>query len=276
MKTHIVTGENILDYWSILSSDEVFGINDNSLNCFVISDDDGNIAGKMTARIFPEYIRLNSLFIYPEYRRKGFATALLDFLKVRPEDAYLPIRVFLEDEEDIRALLEKNGFTEEKCDYNIITLSLGDFPDPDVLIKRKFTDSAISKFKLSRLDHVPKPKLQNFILNSPHDEVLLFPDKTLDLERFSDGSIICSKGDQIEAVSLIEETDEYTQFTWTYGKDTLAILLCMVAARKDLQAEYGPDYQIRCLSWDEVSLKIYQKSFSKCELKKIKMYRFAG
>ena len=276
MKISIVTPENILDYWSILSSDEVFGINDNRLNCFVISDEDGNSAGKMTARIFPEYIRLESLFIFPEFRHKGFATALLNLLKNRPKEAFLPIRTFLEDEEDIRALLEKSGFTEEKCDYSIFTLSLGDFPDANGLIKRKFPDVSLSKYKLLRMDHVPKQKLRQFILNSPHDELYLFPDKTLDLDRFSDGSIICEKDGQIEAVSLIEETDDYTQFTWTYGKDSLAILICMAAAREDLQAEYGPDYQIRCVCWDETTLKIYQKSFANYELKQIKMYRFAG
>ena len=123
---------------------------------------------------------------------------------------------------------------------------------------------------------MPKQKLRQFILNSPHDELYLFPDKTLDLDRFSDGSIICEKDGQIEAVSLIEETDDYTQFTWTYGKDSLAILICMAAAREDLQAEYGPDYQIRCVCWDETTLKIYQKSFANYELKQIKMYKFAG
>ena len=274
MKISIVTQENILEYWSMPSSDEVFGINDNRLNCFVIFDEDGKPAGKMTARILPEYIRLESLFIFPEFRHRGFATAFLDLLKKRPKDAFLPIHAFLEDEEDIRALLEKTGFTEEKSNYNIITLSLKDFPDPNNLIQRKFPKEALGQFNMLRMDHVPEQKLREFILNSPHDEMLLFPDKTLELDRFSDGSIICEKGDKIEAVSLIEETDEYSQFTWTYGKDSLAILMCMTAARKDLEAEYGPDYQIRCLCWDESVQQIYRKSFSDYELKQIKMYSY--
>ncbi len=275
MKITIVTHENILDYWSILSSDDIFGINDDRLNCFVVSDEDGNPAGTMTVQVLPEYIRLEKLFIFPEFRHKGYATALLNFIKNRPKEAFLPIRAFLEDEEDIRGLLESSGFAEEKCDYNIISLFLKDFPDPNGLIKRKFPDESLGKYRISRMDHVQRQKLQHFILSSPHDELFLFPDKTLDLDRFSDGSIICEKGDLIEAVSLIEETDEYSQFTWTYGKDTLAILLCMAAARKDLEAEYGPDYQIRCLCWDETVVKIYEKSFANYELKQIKMYKFA-
>lgn len=275
MKITIVTQENILEYWSYLSSDEIFGINDRRLSCFFISDEDGKPAGKMAVQLLPEYIRLENLFIFPEFRHRGFGTGFLDFLKKRPKEASLPIRAFLEDEEDVRLFLERSGFTEEKCDYNIITGSFGDFINPYTLIKKKSSDEGFSKLKLSRLDHVAKTKLRNFILDSPHDEIFLFPDKALDLDRFSDGSIICQKGDQIEAALLLEETDEYTQFSWMYGNDRFAVLLCLVAAWKDLEAEYGPGYQIRCLCRDEATLKTYEKLFSDHELKKIKMYSFA-
>ncbi|MCR5726443.1 MAG: GNAT family N-acetyltransferase [Lachnospiraceae bacterium] len=276
MKINIITEENIQKYWSILSSDDIFGINDDRLTCFIVSDENDTPAGKMVVQIFPQFIRLENLFILPEFRRRGFATVLLDFVKERPKEARLPICIFLEDDnKDICSLLEKSGFKEGKCNYNIITGSFRDFINPFSLNKKKIPEEALDKFKLSRLDQVPEAVIQKFILNSPHDEILQFPDKMLDLERFSDGSIICQNGNSIEAVLLTEETEEYTQFTWTYGKDSLAMFSCLVTAWKDLESEYGPDYRIKCLCCDEHTLKVYDKLFSKREIKQIKLYHFA-
>lgn len=276
LKITIITPENVQDYMNILTSYEFFGINDGSLSCFTVSDGEGSEpSGIMSVQIFPEFIKLERIDIFPEYKDKGYAEALLDFIKQRPEDAFLPIRAFFEDTEDtgyVRSLLESNGFIKKDTGFSVISGYLKDFINDDLKEKVKIPNDVLKKYKLTRLDDMPEKILRSYILKSPHDELLQFPDKTMDLGRFSDGSPFCMHDDKIKSAVLIEETEDYSQFTWTCGDDRIAVLICLEVARIDFMNEYGPMYTVRCLCHDRSMEEAYNKLFSECRRSEIKMY----
>ncbi len=69
----VISEDNLHEYMQILTSDEIFGINEDTLTSFVISDDEKNEpAGVLTVQIFPEF------------RHRGYAARLLDIIKDRP------------------------------------------------------------------------------------------------------------------------------------------------------------------------------------------------
>lgn len=275
MGVTIISEENISEYMQILTSDEIFGINEDRLTSFVISDDEKDeIAGVMTVQIFPEYIRLERIFILPEFRHRGYASRLLEIIKDRPGDARLPIRAFPEDKGDVSGLLESSGFTEKENRYCVLSAYLKDWIDIGQKILRKMPEDIKKKIMIYNLDQVPEQLIREFVLRSPHDEILQFPDRMTDVERFSDVSMISMMDNTIKAASLVEETEDYTQFTWCYGEDRYAMLANMFMVRKEMGSEYSPDYRIRCVCSNEHTAEGYKKMFSACDIKKIYMYQF--
>ncbi len=260
---------------SIITADEIFGISEGRVTSFAVTDDESRApAGIMSVRILPEYIRLERIYILPEFRRRGYASGLLEIIKDRPEAAWLPINAFLEDgeNEDVRELLEASGFTGRESGFSVITGHLKDLIDTDSRLENAVPEAVRRKVKLYRLNMVPKHMIRNFINASPHDELLQFPDKASDLERFSDISMICLMGNTVRAASMIEEAEEHTQFTWCYGDEPIAVLACINAAKKELGEEYGPDHRIRCLCREESMEQRYKNLFTEYERKTINMF----
>lgn len=271
----IITEENMREYMHILTSDEIFGISEDRFTTFVIQDEgSGEPAGTMSVQIYPEYIKLERIFVLPEFRRRGYATRLLDVIKERPDDARLPVRVFPEDKEDVRELLKSSGFARQESSYTVITARLKDWTDLAAKVKKAVPEDILKKIKTYRLDQIPPQLVRSFVMSARHDEVLQFPDKAMDLERFSDISSVCMMDDTVKAASMIEETDDYSQFTWCYGDDPYSMLISMFMVQKELKTEYGPDYRVRCLSANKKEEQAYTNMFSGYDTKTVEEYQF--
>ena len=270
----VISEDNLHEYMQILTSDEIFGINEDTLTSFVISDDEKNEpAGVLTVQIFPEFIRLERIFILPEFRHRGYAARLLDIIKDRPGDARLPIRAFPEEKGELSGLLEASGFTERDSSYCVLSAYIKDWIDIGQKILKKIPDDIKNQIMICHLDQVPEQMVREFVLRSPHDELMQFPDKTINMGRFSDLSTFSIVNDSIKAAALIEENEDYTQFTWCYGDGRYAMLANMFMVRKELEKEYGSGYRIRCLCPSERTADGYKKMFSACDIKKIYIYQ---
>ncbi|MCR5487149.1 MAG: GNAT family N-acetyltransferase [Lachnospiraceae bacterium] len=275
MQVRIISKTDIHEYSRLLTADEIFGIEDGRFTSFAaFGKEREEPAGILTVQILPEYIRLERIFVRPEFRRMGFASGLLRVIKDRPGDARLPIRAFLEEEEDVLALLKARGFEEKKNGYSVITGRIRDWIDLEPRIKELITADIRKTMKASWLDQWQEDALRDFILNSPHDELLQFPDKTMDLGRFSEASVICRVGDAIKAALLMEEREDDTQLTWCYGEEMAAIYVCLSLARLELEKEYGPDGLIRCLSTADPMEKAYKKLFAEYDRTAVKILEF--
>ena len=276
MRISIISDDNIREYMRLLTNDEIYGITDGRYTSFAIHENDMETAGIMTVQILPEYIRLERIFILPEYRRRGLASALLEVIKERPEDMRLPIRAFIEDEADVRGLLEASGFIRQESSYSIIEGRLGDWIDLGPRMKKIIPDDVKKKIMIRRLNQISERQLRDFVLRSPHDEILQFPDSMTDPGRFSDISMICTVDNIVKAASLIEEKEDHVQFTWCYGKDKYAVFASMFMVKKELESEeeYGPSLRIRCLCTGKNIEEGYQKIFSEYETRIIYMYQF--
>ena len=275
MNIKIISEENIHDFFQILTSDEIFGINDGRFTSFVIlSEENKEPAGVMTVQIYPEYIKLERIFVLPEFRRSGYGASLLEIIKNRPGDALLPIFAFLEDQEDVRGLLEAEGFSMQESSYSVLSASLKDFTDLGTRLKKLIPDDIRKEIMIYRMDQISDELLRDFVLRSPHDEVLQFPDRMIDLDRFSDLSMVSMTDNTIKAALLIEETEDYSQFTWCHGTDRYSIFATIFMVKRELESEYGPEYKIRCLCLDENTEQVYKKLFSDCIRTKIDVYKF--
>ena len=271
----IITEENMRQYMQLLTSDEIFGITEDRFTSFAVFDEESDEpAGTMSVQIFPEYIRIERIFILPEFRHRGYASSLLDVIKERPEGARLPVRAFIEDNEDVRGLLEASGFKGQESTYTAISACLGAWTDLEAKIRKAVPDDYIKKIKTFRLDQIPPDLIRTFVMNARHDEILQFPGKVMDTERFSDISAICVLDNTIKAASMIEETDDYSQFTWCYGDDPYSMLISMFMVKKELEAEYGPDYRVRCLCANNKEEQAYTNMFSKYDRRIIYEYQF--
>ena len=274
MDTMMITSENMSDYRELLSYDEAFGIIDGKMTCFVAlseeEDDEYDYepepVGLMTAQIFHDFIKLKNIFVDPEYRRKKYASNLLKIIKKRPKNYKLPIAAFFEEDPETAAFFKKSGFKKQDYHYSVVEGKLGDMNELSPMNKLK------NEYKLLTIDQLNKGTLEQYITKAPHEELIQFYDDLLDIDRFTDTSLVCMKNGTIQAVVLLEDFEDHTQISWMHGKDQLAIYLSLSMVKKVLELEYDPDYTIKCLCANDTAQKTYSKLFSKCEVKNIQMY----
>ena len=126
----LITPENMAEFVMLLTPEDIFGISDGILTSFAACIGDEEIpASIVSAHIYPEHITVKRLFTLPEYRRRHLATALMDVIKSRPEEAMLPIYVFHIENEEIDAFLKAAGFHEEDSKFCFVSGTFGDLVD---------------------------------------------------------------------------------------------------------------------------------------------------
>ena len=267
MKMEMITQENISKYLKLLSNDEVFGLEDGRFSAFGATEDDTDTAcGVLVAHILPEFIRIVKLFTLPEYRRRGIATTLLEKATDLPEELAMPFYVISAGEQDF-AFLEKNGFQATDDRYFFLSgwlEDLEDLPKPSKPILGQ---------KILPADHIPYESLSDYVLKSSHDEILQFPEKELDMARFSDGSLVCTQNNDISAVVLMEEMDEYIQISWIHCKDSRSLYSIFSVMKKALKTEYDPEAELRFLLCNEKGEDAIDKLFRYRDRIPVKVYK---
>ncbi|MBO6148964.1 MAG: GNAT family N-acetyltransferase [Lachnospiraceae bacterium] len=268
MKIVIINSENLSGYMRLLTYDEVFGVIDGELTCFAILSEDGKeAAGVMTVHIFPEYVRIERIFIYPPFRHRRLASKLLEIIEDRPKDLRLPIIFFSDGGADVSGLFKAAGFYEESCPYSVVYGELGDMAELQVPDKLK------QRSRISSISRIPEGLLGEYIRKAPHDELIQFPDIKPNIGRFSDASMACLENGEIKAALLMEDFETHTRITWAHGEQSIFLFVCMAMVKRELEPEYGKEYRIECLCSEEGMEKAYSKLFLHSGLRRMRMYR---
>ena len=265
----LITPENMAEFVMLLTPEDIFGVSDGILTSFAACIGDEEIpASIVSAHIYPEHITVKRLFTLPQYRRRHLATALMDVIKSRPEEAMLPIYVFHTENEELEAFLKAAAFHEEDSKYCFVSGTFGDMVDMPAPVD-------LSKdIQVKSIMEVPKETVADFIYRSPYDELIQFPDKATELPFFSEASILSIQKKEVKAALLIEESDEDIQITWAYGQDYKQLYNCFYYMKKVLSSDFGTETVIRCLCTGEKTKLSYSKLFKKYEEIRIHTYRF--
>lgn len=267
MKVTMITPKDLGDFSGLLEPDEAFGIVDGTLTCFAALTDEGKAAGILSVEILHDFIRLKRIFVLPKYRRQKYGSNLIEIIKERPEDAMLPINVSLEEDRETGAFLLSAGFTEQPCSYSFVLGLLGN-------MAKLSADKYRTGFKLATIDQLKEGLLASYIQKHPHEELTWFQDGFINMERFSESSIVCLRNKAIEAVVLMEDFEDHTLLSWMHGNDQKALYLALSMVRGVLETEYGKDYRIKCLCAGENAQKAYSRLFSEYEIKRIQMFSY--
>ncbi len=242
MRTELITEDSIWRCMSVLTPDEYGGWAEGRYRCFGTFDEDtGEVMGTASVQVFPEQIRLERIFTLPRYRRRGVATGLLRFLTDLPDELKLPFTAVLCDEDIDAEFLRKYGFKEKESDYSCIDAALGDIKELRVSEKMR---AGITLLPAGR---VSANELENFVFSSEHDMFLQFPEYMLDMDRFSDASMVCRQNGKITAAILLEEPGDYIRVTWFEGADARSLYCLIYMLGQILKEEYDPGTKIRVL-----------------------------
>ncbi|MCR5249685.1 MAG: GNAT family N-acetyltransferase [Lachnospiraceae bacterium] len=268
MQTERIVRENQSRYLKLLSNDELFANEEGRYSCFGAFDEDSREAlGVLVAQILPAYIRIVKLYTLPKHRNRGVASTLLKLATDLPEELSLPFYAVVSGEEADPEFLTKRGFVKTDDRYSYLSgwlEDLEDLPRPQNLP---------SSARVLPADRVPYESLSDYVLSFGHDELLQFPEMKLDMNRFSDGSLVCTRDKEINAVLLMEELDEYIQISWIHCRDSRSLYQIFSVMKKALKSEYDPEAELRFLLCDNKGEEAIEKVFRYRERIPVHIYR---
>ena len=242
MITEMITGETINTYMNLLSNEEIFGIENERFTCFGACDEDtGEALGIITAEVYMEHIRIRRVFSMP--KNTETEKALMAVITNLPEDMKLPVYYFGTDEEVDEELLLKCGFTEEQSKYSYIEGT------PENL-KEVGNPSRVCEFRT--LDKAPLDGVQDFLTGIHPDGLLEVPDAYLDLNRFSDASLVAVSQHKIEGILLVEDTGDLIEVPYISARDNKVVILLFHVLKKMCSVEYGPKVRLRFVICDKM------------------------
>ncbi len=240
MQIETIFEGNLSRYLPYLSNQEIFAVRDGRYSGFGAYDESKDaVLGVLVVQILPAYIRIHRLQAAPEYQDCGAEKELLGIIMVQPEGAQLPIFYVSEDPEQEAALLAW-GFVRGKGEYTYFEGTVGDLRHMEMPPKKH-------RVAVQTLDRVSVRELGNFIFGKEYDQFLQIPELALDMERFSDGSLVCLLDGKIDAVILLEELDQSVDVSYIHAKNAKSLLYLFPVLRRALQTEYSLQAKIRFL-----------------------------
>ncbi|MBP5309916.1 MAG: GNAT family N-acetyltransferase [Lachnospiraceae bacterium] len=264
--TERINSENITRYMHLLSNAEIFGISDERLCAFGASDErTDNTLGVLVTEIFPQYIRIEKLYTVSEYRNNGVAEKLLSIIIEPIVTKKMPIFIYTTDSIDV-SYIQSKGFKKTDDDYCYIEGRLGNLKDISLPSKK---DSIV----FDTIDKVSVKDLDRFVFRNPHDNLIQFPEGLVDINRFSDGSLVCKKDGKIEAVILTEEQDDRIDVTYIYSTDAKYILNLLSILKKLYMEEYTPQTMIRFLICNNKVREGIEKILAESKERPLNVYR---
>ncbi|MBQ7706653.1 MAG: GNAT family N-acetyltransferase [Lachnospiraceae bacterium] len=267
MKTEIITGNELKKYLGLLDNMEISGMENGRYTCFGAFDDKSDKGiGILVAESLPDYILVKRIFVLPEYRRKGVATALLKIVTDLPEDLKQPVITYGAKEELDKKFLDAMGFKEVKSDYTYIEGTLGDYRKLHLPAKK-------SEYKLIPAEKITTNALKKFIFDMKKKKNIKLQELFVDDDTISDESIVCMKNNKIAAVIMLEESDGNVMLPLVFGKDTKAILYCFSAFYEILSGDFGPEECIRILLNKDIGKEAIEKIIGNTTEKKVLIYK---
>ena len=266
MQTEIITPDTVSKYLGVLTGDEIYAISDDRYTCFGAFDNkSGHGLGILAAQVLPEYIKIERIFTLPEYRNQGIASALLDLATGIPNPP--TFRIFIDSPVSDTVFLVNRGFAEEDSSYSFITGRLGDV----VSVSR--TGKLAGGLEVLPADKTDQRHLAQFVFSSGFDDFVQIPEGFLDMDRFSDGSTVCSHYGKVLSAVLLEELDDWLQITWMKGSDNRSMLSAFSALKRELDQEYVPGAAIRFLICDDKDRALISNLIRNSREEKIRIFK---
>ncbi len=268
MQIEMVTEKRLSAYMQLMTADEFYAISDGRLTCMGVYDETADkAAGVITLKVLPDYIRIVRIYTEPSYRCKGVASTLLDIATDFSDNKHPDFYFILSDEEADTDFLARRGFVKEPEQYGFITGRICD------MARFMPADETDSDFSVTNADDVDVDSLFRFVFGMDHDSFLQFPEGYLDMDRFSDGSIICQGAGGIKAAMMIEEMEEYIQVTWSGASEERFLGPLFATLHKEYMIEYGLNEQIRLLTCNPKEKEMLSKVFERYEELPISIYK---
>ena len=269
MQTEAITNENLKKYQPLLSNDEILGIEDGLFSCFGAYDENsGKSCSVLITRSLPEYIRLERLYTLPEYRGQGAGSALLSLVTGLPENASHPFYAIATGKDADVGFLQKKGFEENPKHYHYLCGTLEDLesiPQPQ---------KSSRAFRVLPLKKVPEKVLKDYIQNISLEDRPLFPEMMMNGDRSSENGLICMQDQEICAVLLMEELNEYIKISRIHCNDDTALYHTFSVMKKTLKSEYDPETEIRFLLCGVQEENTVEKIFRYRQRIPLRIYRF--
>jgi len=128
-----------------------------------VMDDDGNVAGALSVSLEYRMVSVVSLYILPEFRRRGYAKTLLDTIKTSIEGTdHLAISVYYPEEEGATAFYEACGFDIFE-DANLYSVMLGEIFRSDKTRKMIASGNISGIVNVSDLGGNDNKKLERYL-----------------------------------------------------------------------------------------------------------------
>ena len=267
MQTEMISSDEVTRYLGLISNAEILGMESGRYTCFGAFDDEKNKgAGVLVAEVLMDSIRIERIYVSPEYRRKGIAKELFHIVTDLPENMKQPIIAYGVENEINREFLEAMGFHEIENGYSCLEGKLGDYQKLPLPLEG-------SEYSLVPAEGIAANALNNFVAEMQKEKHMQMPALFMEYDTFPDGSVVCIKNKEIAAVLLLEEADSNVIIPFVFGKDNKAILFCFSALREELIEEYGSDARLRFLLNKGKGREAIEKIVKDMEEKKILIYR---
>ncbi len=271
MQIEMVTTERLSAYMHLMTPDEFYAITDDRLTCMGVYDEKANTpAGVITLKVLPDHIRIVRLFTEPSYRQKGVASTLLEIATdisggERPDYYFI-----LSDGEADTDFMARRGFAPEAGKYSFITGRIRD------LETFRSADEDKADFSVTSAEEVDADALSRFVFGMEHDNFLQFPEGYVDMDRFSEGSIICQGVGGVKGAMMIEEMEDYIQVTWVGASEERFFGPLFATLYREYIKEYGLDAQIRFLACSPNEKEVLSKVFVRSEELPVSVYKLTN
>lgn len=241
MRTTNIVDSNVERFASILSMDEIIGIEEGRLSALgAYNEETGEAQGVLVGEIDEDLFEIRSIRVEESSRNQGIAKALLDIAVDIPEE--FDLQIYTTNSENVE-FLKKNGFEELESDYYYICGTIGDLID---ISKPK---SIRNGTQLTTLEAITNSELRAFAIEEHPDEFSHHPEKVPHIASFSTGSIACKVNGILEAVILIEEFSDYLRIIYLQGKKPESLYLCLAVLKDELRNDYEDDTRLKIVAY---------------------------
>ena len=266
MNIEIIEGDIIHNYIEYMTTAEFIECESGKITCFGAYDEETEeIMGVLSAEVYPEFISIKRIFVCPDFGREEVESALLDAVTDLPDEIRLPIYVFGTEDEIDEEIIEANGFMKLPSNYSYIEGQLKDFIN---------LNASLTEGELKTLDKIPPEELENFIFHNSYDDLIQMPGGYIDMDRFSEGSLVLLKKHLIDGAILIEESDKYIQIPYIFAEDNRLLLYAFFILKKLLFTEYAPGAKLRFLICNGVGADAIKRIIRNSTEHNISIFKF--
>ena len=210
------------------------------------------------------YMELLWIYVEPEFRRMGFAAALIECMLSVIETSEYFMGMYTdyetEKETELDALLLAMGFEREKQEWPSYSFRLSDMLELHEVVKNKKDDRRISELsRISECTDIMKKRYSDKLYHSEEVNLIELP---IDWENYDDDlSCVYIKEGEIEGVFLLETDEQHIHVAFAYAKNNPYVFSYMLiySFMKGIERYKETDPEVTVTVFEETTEKLLQK-----------------